>query len=203
MATWFTADLHLSHERISELAGRPFLSVEEMNADLVQRWVKVVKPEDEVWILGDVCMGALTESLAILAALPGRKILVPGNHDRVASVYRGGTRPQRARWKISYCAAGLLIVQEQVAMEFGGTSFVLCHYPYAGDSQESDRYVAQRPPDHGLWLLHGHIHQKWRVNDRQINVGVDAWGGGPVSLAQVLAEVEMGPGRFEVSLPWV
>ena len=41
------------------------------------------------------------------------------------------------------------------------------------------RYIEHRPDDDGGWLLHGHVHEKWRQNGRQINVGVDAWNFAP------------------------
>ena len=37
------------------------------------------------------------------------------------------------------------------------------------------------PDNDGLWLLHGHTHQKDKVRDKQIHVGVDSWDGYPVS----------------------
>lgn len=68
------------------------------------------------------------------------------------------------------------------------------HYPYAGDSQDGpDRYTERRPADEGGWLLHGHVHHQWRVNGRQINVGVDVWDFAPVSaetLLGIIADVE-------------
>ncbi|MEM8924531.1 MAG: hypothetical protein AAGD35_13600 [Actinomycetota bacterium] len=82
MTRWFTSDMHFGHARINELAGRPFASVDEMDAAIVANWTDRVAADDEVWILGDVCMGRIVESLPTLAALPGIKTLVAGNHDR-------------------------------------------------------------------------------------------------------------------------
>ena len=33
-----TSDTHFSHARIIELAGRPFSTSEEMDAELIRRW---------------------------------------------------------------------------------------------------------------------------------------------------------------------
>jgi len=38
MAVWFTADHHFGHERVIELAGRPFTSGKEMDDELTWRW---------------------------------------------------------------------------------------------------------------------------------------------------------------------
>jgi calcineurin-like phosphoesterase family protein len=42
-----------------------------------------------------------------------------------------------------------------------------------------------RPVDNGLPLIHGHVHNSWKVNGRQINVGVDVWDFTPVSEADL------------------
>jgi calcineurin-like phosphoesterase family protein len=59
-----TSDLHLGHENIIRYCGRPYLSVPQMNDDLVRRWNEVVAPGDDVIVVGDLAMGRLDESLA-------------------------------------------------------------------------------------------------------------------------------------------
>lgn len=53
-----------------------------MNDALIANWNATVGPADEVWVLGDVALGRITETLRLVANLAGRKHLVPGNHDR-------------------------------------------------------------------------------------------------------------------------
>jgi calcineurin-like phosphoesterase family protein len=67
-----------------------------------------------------------------------------------------------------------------------------CHFPYRGDSHDQDRYVEHRPVDEGAWLLHGHVHERWRVLDRMINVGVDVWDYRPVSEATLADLIRVG-----------
>ena len=31
-----------------------------------------------------------------------------------------------------------------------------------------------------MWLLHGHVHARWRQQGRMVNVGVDVWDYTPV-----------------------
>ena len=66
-----TSDQHFGHARISELAERPFATVEEMNAELVRRWNEVVGPDDSVLHLGDLALGAIEESVGLTAHLNG------------------------------------------------------------------------------------------------------------------------------------
>lgn len=62
-----------------------------------------------------------------------------------------------------------------------GLTVVACHLPYRGDSHDQDRYVTHRPMDNGSWRLHGHVHGRWQLRDRMINVGVDVWDYKPVA----------------------
>ncbi len=51
--------------------------------------------------------------------------------------------------------------------------------------QDDDRFPEYRPIDNGKVLLHGHVHERWLTNGKQINVGVDVWDYAPVSEQQV------------------
>ena len=64
------------------------------------------------------------------------------------------------------------------------------------DSRYDLKFAEHRPKDDGSWLLHGHIHEKWRQNGRQINVGVDAWDFAPVSDDTLCEVIRSGPARF-------
>ncbi len=106
------SDQHFSHARISELAERPFATVEEMDAALIRRWNEVVGPDDVVLHLGDLALGPIEESVGLTASLNGRRFLVPGNHDRVSPA----TQSKRAieRFTPLYEAAGWSILPEVI-----------------------------------------------------------------------------------------
>jgi len=185
----FTSDNHFLHARINDLAGRPFASVEEATEEMVYRWNERVSANDTVYVLGDVCMGPLAESLAIIPRLNGLKFLVPGNHDRVSSLYKGSAQ-KKGEWNVAYREAGFRVLPEQTHTMLGDVPVLLCHFPYTGDSHDEDRYELARPIDEGAWLLHGHTHAKERVSGvRQLHVGVDAWDFAPVSEEELLALV--------------
>ena len=78
---WVWSDLHVGDIDALTFFGRPFVSVDEMNEELFERWRSSVGPDDFVVCLGDV---GTWQSLAKLQELPGQKILVFGNHDRSA-----------------------------------------------------------------------------------------------------------------------
>lgn len=95
---WVWSDLHLGDVEALSFFGRPFRSVDEMDDMLCERWRLSVGPDDVVVCLGDV---GTWPSLTRLQGLPGRKVLVFGNHDRSAkgfdvvcgSVYSHGEPP--------------------------------------------------------------------------------------------------------------
>ncbi len=181
MERWFTSDLHIGHARIIELCNRPFSDVNEMNEALVENWNGRIGPEDSVFVLGDVALGKLDESLAVVKQLNGRKYLVPGNHDRCWS----GNKKVRPADRSRYEDTGFTILGEQVQLV---RDWWMCHFPVHGDSYTDDRYPEYRPsigPDE--WLIHGHVHNMWKTNGRQINVGVDVWDYRPVHEDELVA----------------
>ena len=189
MTTWFTADLHFGHANIIDYCGRPFADSTAMNEALIQRWNAHIQPDDTVWVLGDVALGRIDESLRLVGRLNGRKLLLAGNHDRCWD----GHGRRAARWTERYVDAGFgSVLQGEVSMTIGDQEVVACHFPYRGDSHEQDRYADRRPADRGAWLLHGHVHGRWRQRGRMVNVGVDAWGCAPIDETTLLG-IAAGP----------
>jgi len=185
MARYFTADLHLGHRNIIDYSSRPFRDADHMNDALVERWNNTVAPMDDVIVLGDFAMGRIDETLPIAGLLNGRKVLLAGNHDRCWRGHKKGVDAATVR----YLDAGFAeIWQGSVELDIGGVRVVACHFPYRGDSQDHDQYVAHRPVDEGAWLLHGHVHQRWKTREQMINVGVDVWDYAPVA-ERALAEL--------------
>lgn len=200
MTVWFTADQHFGHGRLLELSaarGAAFSTVSEMNARLITNWNMVVAPEDTVYVLGDFDMHGKDATLAFVGPLAGTKILITGNHDSCWAGVRDGWR-NRDR----YLAAGFAAVMDfavttlpPLRPQAPATRVLLSHFPYAGDSRESevgDRYSQFRLRDEGIPLLHGHAHESFRERRTMqgtwgINVGVDWWDYTPVS-AETLAQ---------------
>jgi calcineurin-like phosphoesterase family protein len=84
--TFLIADLHFGDsDMVTILRGnnhalRPFSSIEEHDAYLIENWNKVVtNPSDKVYVLGDVAQRP--KYLENFAKLNGKKILIKGNHD--------------------------------------------------------------------------------------------------------------------------
>lgn len=135
-ATWFVADLHFGHAKVAGLRG--FDSPSAHDASITSKWNRQVSDDDLVYVLGDLSSGSRTSerwALSVLGALPGRKRLIAGNHDSVASIHR----------KLSPHVELFNQVFERVS-DFGrvrieGRDVLLSHYPYG----QSQTYVAPGP----------------------------------------------------------
>lgn len=196
MTIWFSSDHHFSHANVIPYCNRPFASVDEMNEELVRRWNLLVRPRDTVYYLGDFSLSrAAVEAYA--KRLNGIKHLIAGNHDHCHPVH-AKKEAKQFRMMEMYAAQGFESVQLWHAISVEGRMLEMCHLPYADDHYGEPRFPEHRPPDQGNWLLHGHVHQHWKVRGRQINVGVDVWDYAPVCLEKIqeliAAELE-APGK--------
>ena len=167
MTLFFTSDTHFGDTRILRAAKRPFRTIAEHDAHLVARWRATVHDDDEVWHLGDFAPRYGTEAVgALLERLPGRKRLVTGNNDDAAT----RTHP------------GWASVHDYAELTEDGAPCVLCHYALRTWNKMGK----------GALDLHGHSHNMLKPLTRQFDVGVDAWGFTPVTLATMRASRRRG-----------
>ena len=157
---FFTADTHFGHAGAIGLFRRPFNSVAAMDAAIEANWNRVVSPGDEVWHLGDVARRS-GDVAGLLQRLNGIKHLVRGNNDAPATA------------EVTAWAS----VSDYVELTVDGSSLVLCHYPFRSWDGQHRRSIN----------LHGHSHGKLKPLPCQYDVGVDARGFRPVTLAELLA----------------
>ena len=79
---WFCSDLHFGHKNIGKFRGamgREFSTQSDNEATIFQDWLNVVHKRDVVYCLGDIAF--TMEAINKIGLLPGKKILVRGNHD--------------------------------------------------------------------------------------------------------------------------
>lgn len=156
--TFYTADLHFGHKNIIKYCTRPFFDVDHMAFALIEQ---LNECDDEVWILGDFAFYGRNKVESILDLIEVPLVLVRGNHDANSTVKAFESRG--------------FAVYDSFAGHMAGRAIQMSHYPYTGDSQGEDRFEGRRPKDRGEVLLHGHVHDEWQVNGRQVNLGWDAW----------------------------
>ena len=174
--TFFTSDTHFVHRNIIRLCNRPYESIEEMNAKLIENWNSVVGENDIVFHLGDFALGGSTLWNSILEQLNGQIILIIGNHDRKNVRKSYGNK--------------FLDIRPQMQIELEGRSIYLNHYPflcYGG---------TYRDPENAVIQLYGHVHSGPNANGKDIerlkylfpyqyDVGVDNNNYKPVSWKQI------------------
>jgi calcineurin-like phosphoesterase family protein len=161
MSVYFTSDHHFGHAGARSFYRRPFASVAEMDRQMVARWNSVVKPQDEVWHLGDFAVRQSRDRIdSLLHELHGQKHLIAGNNDDAAVTASPG-------WKT---------VQPYAEVMFDGMMLILCHYPFR----------TWRDMGKGSINLHGHSHGKLKPQPRQVDAGVDVWNFRPVQLTELV-----------------
>lgn len=115
--------------------------------------------KDVVYIIGDLGMYHAKKITQILRNLPGRKVLIKGNHDIENLKYR----PLRECF---------VDIKNMDTIQDQGQKIVLCHYPF----EEWNGYYR------GFYHIHGHIHEKqdsiYRI-PRRYNASVDVIGYTP------------------------
>lgn len=157
-----------------------------MNKLLVMNFNEVVKPGDLTFFLGDIALGDIKQSLAMVKKLNGKKVLIAGNHDRFW--HESGEKYRY--WREQYEAVGFQIWEDQSWIRIGNRTVQMCHFPFNGDSENYMRFITDRPVDNGQWLLHGHVHTQWQHQGRMINVGAPVWNYVPVSLERIRHIIE-------------
>ena len=182
---YFTSDLHIGHYNILRFDKRPFKTVEENDMELIKRWNNKVKPEDTVYVLGDmIWKHRSAEAIEILNRLNGNIILIQGNHDQW--VKNTGVKKKLTAIKDydDIC----------VTLKDGTPKrCILSHYPipfYNGHY-------------YGAIMLYGHVHiteeyqhvqkiEKWLNENncpvQMYNVGCMLWDYEPVTLDEILAK---------------
>jgi len=177
---WFIADTHFYHKNVMKYEDRPFENVYEMNKTMIENWNRVVKPGDIIYHLGDFAMCGKSWEKNLLDQLNGVKFLIKGNHDGSATRMRD---------------IGFTEVYDRLELTIAGQKVLLCHYPYLvtenleflknRGEKYKNMFIASRPKNEGLWLIHGHNHSTWKIQENMINVSVENWDYTPVHISEI------------------
>jgi calcineurin-like phosphoesterase family protein len=151
MSIWITSDWHLGETRL-ELMQRPFTDTEDHDETIYFNYNQLVKPEDTVYVVGDVVSNSAVDkfsSLKMVSKFNGRKILIRGNHDEKF------TDTDFQPYFDSIIAEG-----GGAVVQLGKISCWLTHYPTQSISTKFNCV--------------GHIHSAWKLQLNMLNVSVDA-----------------------------
>lgn len=170
MKLFFSSDPHYDHKNIIKHCNRPFSDVQEMNEALQSNWNSVVTPDDEAWILGDICFGDIGSIISHLGKLNGRCIrILWGNHDR-ALRRKYYTVEQAFNGRILFCG-------DSKEIKVGEQRITLNHYAMR----------VWNKSHRGAWHLYGHSHGTLPddPNSLSFDVGVDCHNFFPIDFAKV------------------
>lgn len=147
----FWSDLHLDHPKALQVREW-FPTLKEYQEYVCDIWIDKVTPRTTIYLLGDIAF--TWEGLGILKKLPGKKLLVGGNHDHT----RNSTRD-------------LLEVYDEIyGLHRHRSGLWLSHAPIHHSELR------------GKLNVHGHTHEKIIQDPRYINVCIEHLRDGPVDL---------------------
>jgi calcineurin-like phosphoesterase family protein len=173
MQTFFTSDTHFGDTYAIQYFNRPFKTVDEMNAVMVEKWNSVVTERDTVYHLGDFTLDDIRHFRKWISQLNGNIKILPGSHDDP--------------WLKDFVASDKVqVILPLVSVEFPEIMagkhpqvIVLCHY----SMQVWDR------SNQGSWHLFGHSHGKLKGIGLSFDVGVDCTEFTPLCLETVASKI--------------
>jgi len=167
---YFISDIHFGHKKVIRFCQRPFKTVSEMNAAIIENWNSNISDSDRVFVIGDVFVCSHKKAAECVKQLNGHKILVKGNHDSgEKQMLNMGFDEFYRRYDYTMPDGRLALLQ---------------HFP-CPDILVDSKYDL---------LIHGHIHIDEKVNGKKINVSADIWNYTPVSVSDLCQlKTETGP----------
>jgi len=154
----FTSDLHLGHHNIIKYCNRPFSNAQDMDEAIIENINKSVAPKDELYILGDFCLGNHDTIRRYRKRIRCKRIhLVKGNHDKQIPRYL------------------FLTIRDLAKVKVDNQNIILCHYAMR----------VWEHSHHGSWHLFGHSHGTLKGSGKSFDVGVDTNNFFPYSFEDV------------------
>jgi calcineurin-like phosphoesterase family protein len=157
---YFIGDLHLGHTNAIKWRFYPdsskFESIKEHDDYICEKWAAKITKNDIVYVCGDVAF--TTDGLERLKDLPGRKLLVRGNHD-------------------FFSAARYLVFFEDICgityKRSNNQKYWITHAPIHPDELR------------GGFNIHGHVHYKSIPDPRYFNVSAENIGYEPRTIEEL------------------
>lgn len=166
---YYISDTHFGHEKIINMCNRPYNNIKDMNEDIIKRWNNKVKPEDDIYFLGDFAYKISNiDAISILKRLNGKKHFIKGNHDKES--FLNTITENKLVEEVNY-------YQE---INDNGRRVILFHYPI---EDWNGQY-------HGSYHLFGHIHNNknnyYRIIKNRFNVSIETVNYEPQTLDEII-----------------
>lgn len=165
---------YFGHDRAFLYGPRGFSSIEEHDETIIKNWNEIVRPDDTVWVLGDLMLGDNAHGMSCINQLNGTINICLGNHDTDSRKFLY----ENTKWKIAS-------VQYATVIKYGKYHFYLSHYPTMTGNFDL-RY--------SIVNLCGHSHSTVAIQciDTSImyHVELDAHNCKPVCIDQIIQELK-------------
>lgn len=173
---YLTSDTHFGHLKDFIWRPRGFKLSIEHDQTIIERWNKLVQPEDEVYHLGDVMLGDNVYGCNCVRQLNGHIHVVLGNHD---------TDMRRVLYRKMY---NIVEVDKAIDLKYKGYKFHLTHYPTLTANHDDGKALKNQ-----IINLCGHLHTKDAFEDWQIgtiyHVELDAHDCEPMRLDDIITAI--------------
>ena len=147
---YLITDTHFGHENIKKYCNRPdnFEKIIEENLN------KTLTNDDLLIHLGDVAFKR--ELINKFCKLPGKKILIKGNHDKCTDSF--------------YMTAGFTLVAEEITLNIEGYRLLFTHRPKFGHEADIN--------------IHGHFHSLYTPDETRLYLplSLEHMGYAPIAL---------------------
>lgn len=170
---WITSDWHLGHDQKFIWEYRGFDSVSQMNETIIYNHNQLVRPDDDVYVLGDLVLGPAA-NINMIARFNGKLHLVRGNHDT------------DFRWNAYSFLPNVIEEQNAIYLKYEKFHFYLSHFPSLTGNIKKE-YLAQMTLN-----LHGHTHLCDKFYEDKFycyHCGVDAHDCKPILLDDIIQDM--------------
>lgn len=146
-----------------------------MNKEIVKRFNEIVKPEDEVYILGDLCLGgtnSLANNKSLIESLNGKIHIIFGNHC---------TETRKAMYM--NCKNVIECCGYSTILKYKKYTFYLSHWPTKVTNFDKTKF---------FFCLCGHSHTKNKWADKELGCYHVEWDAQvkPVSIEEILNDIQ-------------
>ena len=174
MAIWLTSDWHFGHDREFIWKARGFDSVRQMNECIIYRHNKLVAPDDDVYVLGDLMLGDSAAGIECVRRLNGKLHIVRGNHDT------------DTRWELYSSLPNVVEKQNAIYLKYKKYHFYMSHYVSMTGNLEKESLKQM------TLCLYGHTHQSsnfYMDMPYLYHCGCDSHNCKPVLLDDIIEEM--------------
>lgn len=178
MTTYFTSDLHLTHNKPFIYQPRGFENIQEHDIAVIKNINNTVETSDTLYILGDLIVGDNSKGIDLLNQIQCKDIrVIVGNHD---------TDNRIKAYQLE--CPNIMSVDFAARFKYKKWSFWLSHYPaMTANFDDGKKSLRQR-----TWCLCGHTHTNSSLLDVYngcYHVDLDAHNCTPVSIDDIIEDL--------------